>query len=121
MSKKFFKVFFIVLFLSSFCFIGCTDLFNIKTHTEIKINLDLSKIVKSREIGMKEERQNDSLNDLSLNIALYNAKNLDGNIENRQKLELIAESKTEVINGTANIKLQNIPVGINAIIFADLY
>lgn len=121
MSKKFFNVFFVVLFLSSFCFIGCTDLFNIKTHTEIKINLDLSKIVKSREIGMKEERQNDSLNDLSLNIALYNAKNLDGNIENRQKLELIAESKTEVINGTANIKLQNIPVGINAIIFADLY
>ena len=116
------SVFLCVLFLSIFCFNGCTDFINVRTHTEIKINLDLNKIVKSRESRAMNKNQRANLpNDLFLKVSLYNAEKFQGQIENRNKLELITECKTEVINGTANIKLQNIPVGINAIIFADLY
>ena len=116
------SVFLCVLFLSIFCFNGCTDFINVRTHTEIKINLDLNKIVKSRESRAMNKNQIANLpNDLFLKVSLYNAEKFQGQIENRNKLELITECKTEVINGTANIKLQNIPVGINAIIFADLY
>ena len=117
MQKKV-TLFFSILLLSIFCFTGCTQFLNSKIHTEIKINLDLSKIVKSRE----SRTINENLpSDLLLKVSLYNAEKFNGKIENRDKLELITDSKVEVINGTANIKLQNIPVGINAIIFADLY
>ena len=46
MSKKI-CLFFSVLFVAIFCFVGCSNFINLKTQTDIKIDLDLSKIIKS--------------------------------------------------------------------------
>ena len=47
MSKKVFNVFSILCFALVLCFIGCTELINPKTETDINLNIDLSKIIKS--------------------------------------------------------------------------
>ena len=44
MSKKVFNVFSILCFALVLCFIGCTELINPKTETDINLNIDLSKI-----------------------------------------------------------------------------
>lgn len=46
MIKKISLLFFILI-VSFFSFIGCSDFINLKTKTDININLDLSKLVKT--------------------------------------------------------------------------
>ena len=46
MIKKISLLFFILI-VSFFSFIGCSDFINLKTKTDININLDLSKLIKT--------------------------------------------------------------------------
>ena len=122
MSKKI-CLFFTVLFLTIFCFIGCSDLINIKTHTDIKFDLDLSKIIKSTR-NNEELLEDDSTKltqEFELKVSLYNANNFNVETQDVQNLLLITENRVKINNGIANVKFENISIGLNVIIFADLY
>ena len=77
MSKKIFNVFFVVLFLSSFCFIGCTDLLAPKAQTDINLNIDLSKIIKSSRNEGGSQGASSLGDNPTIKVAIYDAKDYD--------------------------------------------
>ena len=121
MYKKIF-VFFCIFIVSIFSFIGCTELINANAKTEIRINLDLSKIIKlSRNEELDQNAPSISSKDYLLKVFLYDATNFDENTRYRPTNFLISECQEKINNGTANIKFDNVTIGSNVIIFADLY
>lgn len=122
MSKKI-CLFFTVLFLTIFCFIGCSDLINIKTHTDIKFDLDLSKIIKSTR-NNEELLEDDSTKltqEFELKVSLYNANNFNVETQDVKNLLLITENRLKINDGIAYIRFENVTVGMNVIILVDLY
>ena len=68
MSKK---VFNILCFALVLCFIGCTELINPKTETDINLNIDLSKIIKStRNTGETQSSASIDENQ-TIKVAIY--------------------------------------------------
>lgn len=120
MSKKVFNVFSILCFALVLCFIGCTELINPKTETDINLNIDLSKIIKStRNTG--ETQSSASIGENStIKVAIYDAKKYTANTNSTDNLDLITEAQAQIVNNKAKVKLNNIPVGIDAIVFAEL-
>ena len=114
----------ISVFLISFCcFIGCTDLINVDSRTDVKFNLDISKIIKS---ARSEDEQNANIlendsQDYVLKVSLYNTKNFDENTKNLQTDLLISETQAKIVNGIANVNFENIVIGLDVIILVDLY
>ena len=122
MSKKNILIF-CVLFLFCIYFMGCTDSFNINSHTDININLDLNKIIKATRNDNNINNNNSSSfsSEYLLKVSLYDAKNFDEISRTCPKDSLICEEQIQLNNGTANIKFDNVTIGSNVIIFADLY
>ena len=120
MSKKVFNVFSILCFALVLCFIGCTELINPKTETDINLNIDLSKIIKStRNTG--ETQSSVSLGENpTIKVAIYDAKKYNATTNSTDNLDLITEAQAKIVNNEAKVKLNNIPVGIDAIVFAEL-
>lgn len=120
MSKKVFNVFSILCFALVLCFIGCTELINPKTETDINLNIDLSKIIKStRNTG--ETQSSVSLGENpTIKVAIYDAKKYNATTNLTDNLDLITEAQAKIENNKAKVKLNNIPVGIYAIVFAEL-
>ncbi len=119
MSKKFFSVFFCILFVS-FLFVGCTDLINTKTQADIKINLDLSKIKFARNDSVVQGEQSATVSqEMMIKVSLYDVQNYNPETSS-ENLILITSSQSKIQEEKATIQLQNIPVGINAIIFAEI-
>lgn len=120
MSKKVFNVFSILCFALVLCFIGCTELINPKTETDINLNIDLSKIIKStRNTG--ETQSSASLGENpTIKVAIYDAKKYNATTNSTYNLDLITEAQAKIVNNEAKVKLNNIPVGIYAIVFAEL-
>ena len=120
MSKKVFNVFSILCFALVLCFIGCTELINPKTETDINLNIDLSKIIKStRNTG--ETQSSASLGENpTIKVAIYDAKKYNATTNSTENLDLITEAQAKIVNNEAKVKLNNIPVGIDAIVFAEL-
>lgn len=120
MSKKVFIVFSILCFALVLCFIGCTELINPKTETDINLNIDLSKIIKStRNTGETQSSASIDENP-TIKVAIYDAKNFDATSNSTDNLDLITEAQAKIVNNEAKVKLNNIPVGIDAIVFAEL-
>lgn len=121
MSKKIFNVFFVVLFLSSFCFIGCTDLLAPKAQTDINLNIDLSKIIKSSRNEGGSQGASSLGDNPTIKVAIYDAKDYDKATNSTENLTLITQAQASVGgDGIARVKLSDIPVGIDAIVFAEL-
>lgn len=121
MSKKNFNVFFVVLFLSSFCFIGCTDLLAPKAQTDINLNIDLSKIIKSSRNEGGSQGASSLGDNPTIKVAIYDAKDYDKATNSTENLTLITQAQASVGgDGIARVKLSDIPVGIDAIVFAEL-
>lgn len=120
MSKKVFNVFSILCFALVLCFIGCTELINPKTETDINLNIDLSKIIKStRNTG--ETQSSASLGENpTIKVAIYDAKKYTATTNSTENLGLITEAQAKIVDNEAKVKLNNIPVGIYAIVFAEL-
>lgn len=120
MSKKVFNVFSILCFALVLCFIGCTELINPKTETDINLNIDLSKIIKStRNTG--ETQSSASLGENpTIKVAIYDAKKYNATTNSTGNLDLITEAQAQIVDNEAKVKLNNIPVGIYAIVFAEL-
>ena len=120
MSKKVFNVFSILCFALVLCFIGCTELINPKTETDINLNIDLSKIIKStRNTGETQSSASIDENP-TIKVAIYDAKKYNATTNSTDKLALITEAQAKIVNNEAKVKLNNIPVGIDAIVFAEL-
>lgn len=121
MSKKVFNVFSILCFALVLCFIGCTELINPKTETDINLNIDLSKIIKStRNTGETQSSASIGGNPV-IKVAIYDAKNFDATSNSTENLTLITQAQASIGgDGIARVKLSDIPVGIYAIVFAEL-
>ena len=120
MSKKVFNVFSILCFALVLCFIGCTELINPKTETDINLNIDLSKIIKStRNTGETQSSVSLSENP-TIKVAIYDAKKYNATTNLTDNLDLITEAQAKIVKNEAKVKLNNIPVGIDAIVFAEL-
>lgn len=120
MSKKVFNVFSILCFALVLCFIGCTELINPKTETDINLNIDLSKIMKStRNTGETQSSASIGENP-TIKVAIYDAKKYNATTNLTDDLDLITEAQAKIENNKAKVKLNNIPVGIYAIVFAEL-
>lgn len=121
MSKKVFNVFSILCFALVLCFIGCTELINPKTETDINLNIDLSKIIKStRNTGETQSSASIGENPV-IKVAIYDAKNFDATSNSTENLTLITQAQASIGgDGIARVKLSDIPVGIYAIVFAEL-
>ena len=116
MSKKI-CLFFSVLFVAIFCFVGCSNFINLKTQTDIKIDLDLSKIIKST----RNDDSSTITQEFVLKVSLYNANNFNEETQDKQNILLITENQVQINNGIASIRFDNVTVGMNVVIFADLY
>lgn len=120
MSKKVFNVFSILCFALVLCFIGCTELINPKTETDINLNIDLSKIIKSTR-NTEETQSSVSLGENpTIKVAIYDAKKYNATTNLTDDLDLITEAQAKIVKNEAKVKLNNIPVGIDAIVFAEL-
>ena len=121
MSKKFYFIFSILVFAILFSFIGCTDLLNPKTQTDINLNIDLSKIIKSaRNTGDTQSSISLGENPV-IKVAIYDAKNFDATSNSTENLTMITQAQASISeDGVARVKLNDIPVGIDAIVFAEL-
>lgn len=120
MSKKVFNVFSILCFALVLCFIGCTELINPKTETDINLNIDLSKIIKSTR-NTEEIQSSVSIGENpTIKVAIYDAKKYNATTNSTDNLDLITEAQAKIANNEAKVKLNNIPVGIDAIVFAEL-
>ena len=120
MSKKVFNVFSILCFALILCFMGCTELINPKTETDINLNIDLSKIIKStRNTGETQSSVSIGENP-TIKVAIYDAKKYNATTNSTDNLDLITEAQAKIVNNEAKVKLNNIPVGIDAIVFAEL-
>ena len=120
MSKKVFNVFSILCFALVLCFMGCTELINPKTETDINLNIDLSKIIKStRNTGETQSSVSIGENP-TIKVAIYDAKKYNATTNSTDNLDLITEAQAKIVNNEAKVKLNNIPVGIDAIVFAEL-
>lgn len=120
MSKKVFNVFSILCFALVLCFIGCTELINPKTETDINLNIDLSKIMKStRNTGETQSSASIDENP-TIKVAIYDAKKYNATTNSTENLDLITEAQAKIVDNEAKVKLNNIPVGIYAIVFAEL-
>lgn len=120
MSKKVFNVFSILCFALVLCFIGCTELINPKTVTDINLNIDLSKIIKSTR-NTEEIQSSVSIGENpTIKVAIYDAKKYNATTNSTDNLDLITEAQAKIVNNEAKVKLNNIPVGIDAIVFAEL-
>lgn len=118
MSKKIYFSFFFFAIL--FSFVSCTDSLSSKTQTDINLNIDLSKILRSaRNEGENQHSQTVEVTPV-LEVAIYNAQNYNATSNSPENLTLITQAKSNVSDGVANVKLIDIPVGINAIVFAEL-
>ena len=105
MSKKVFNVFSILCFALVLCFIGCTELINPKTETDINLNIDLSKIIKStRNTG--ETQSSASLDENpTIKVAIYDAKKYNATTNSTDNLDLITEAQAKIVNNEAKVKL----------------
>ena len=121
MSKKFYFIFSISVFAILFSFIGCTDLLNPKTQTDINLNIDLSKIIKSAR-SSEDTQSSISLGENPvIKVAIYDAKNFDATSNSTENLTMITQAQASISeDGVASVKLNDIPVGIDAIVFAEL-
>ena len=121
MSKKFYFIFSILVFAILFSFIGCTDLLNSKTQTDINLNIDLSKIIKSaRNTGDTQSSISLGENPV-IKVAIYDAKNFDATSNSTENLTMITKAQASISeDGVARVKLNDIPIGIDAIVFAEL-
>ena len=121
MSKKFYFIFSISVFAILFSFIGCTDLLNSKTQTDINLNIDLSKIIKSAR-SSEDTQSSISLGENPvIKVAIYDAKNFDATSNSTENLTMITQDQASISeDGVARVKLNDIPIGIDAIVFAEL-
>lgn len=121
MSKKVFNVFSILCFALVLCFIGCTELINPKTETDINLNIDLSKIIKSAR-SSEDTQSSISLGENPvIKVAIYDAKNFDATSNSTENLTMITQAQASISeDGVARVKLNDIPIGIDAIVFAEL-
>ena len=121
MSKKFSFIFSLLVFAILFSFIGCTDLLAPKTQTDISLNIDLSKIIKSSRNDGTSQGSSSLGDNPTIKVAVYDAKNYDKTTNSTENLTLIAQAQSSVgEDGIARVKLSEIPVGIDAIVFAEL-
>ena len=120
MSTKVFNVFSILCFALVLCFMGCTELINPKTVTDINLNIDLSKIIKSTR-NTEETQSSASIGENpTIKVAIYDAKKYNATTNSTDNLDLITEAQAQIVDNEAKVKLNNIPVGIYAIVFAEL-
>ena len=121
MSKKFYFIFSILVFAILFSFIGCTDLLNPKTQTDINLNIDLSKIIKSARSSGDSQSSISLGENPVIKVAIYDAKNFDATSNSTENLTLITQAQASIGgDGIARVKLNDIPIGIDAIVFAEL-
>ena len=121
MSKKFYFIFSILVFAILFSFIGCTDLLNPKTQTDINLNIDLSKIIKSARSSGNSQSSISLGENPVIKVAIHDAKNFDATSNSTENLTLITQAQASIGgDGIARVKLSDIPVGIDAIVFAEL-
>ena len=121
MSKKFSSVFSLLVFAILFSFIGCTDLLAPKTQTDISLNIDLSKIIKSSRNDGTSQGSSSLGENPTIKVAIYDAKDYNKATNSTENLTLIAQVQSSVgEDGIARVKLSEIPVGIDAIVFAEL-
>ena len=121
MSKKFSFIFSILVFAILFSFIGCTDLLAPKTQTDINLNIDLSKIIKSSRNEGGSQGASSLGDNPTIKVAIYDAKDYDKATNSTENLTLITQAQASVGgDGIARVKLNDIPVGIDAIVFAEL-
>ena len=117
MKSKSVLVLSILLFLGIiFSVTGCQDfLIQRATNTTIKINLDLSKLVKTSRIQSIQE-----IPEYLLKIAVYDSELYQPNSD-VEKLPLITQSEKKVdINGLVQISLE-VPIDSKVIFIAKLY
>ena len=121
MSKKFSFIFSILVFAILFSFIGCTDLLAPKAQTDINLNIDLSKIIKSSRNEGGSQGASSLGDNPTIKVAIYDAKDYDKATNSTENLTLITQAQASVgRDGIARVKLSDIPVGIDAIVFAEL-
>ncbi len=118
MKSKIFAVLSALLFLGSlFCITSCNDLLTSQssTKTNVKINLDVSKLIKNTRSAAVQQTK-----EYILKVFVYNAENYqpDSKIEN---LPLVAEAKSKVnANGIVSVSLQ-VPIDYSVFFVANLY
>ena len=118
MKSKIFVVLSTLLFLGSlFCITSCNDLLTSQssTKTNVKINLDVSKLIKNTRSAAVQQTK-----EYILKVFVYNAENYqpDTQIKN---LPLIAEAKSKVnANGIVSVSLQ-VPINYSVFFVANLY
>lgn len=121
MSKKFSFIFSLLVFAILFSFIGCTDLLAPKAQTDINLNIDLSKIIKSSRNDGSSQGASSLGDNPTIKVAIYDAKDYDKATNSTENLTLITQAQASVGgDGIARVKLSDIPVGIDAIVFAEL-
>ena len=121
MSKKFSFIFSLLFFAILFSFIGCTDLLAPKAQTDINLNIDLSKIIKSSRNEGGSQGASSLGDNPTIKVAIYDAKDYDKATNSTENLTLITQAQASVGgDGIARVKLSDIPVGIDAIVFAEL-
>ena len=111
----------IFLFLFVTILLSCSNVFENSNTTDFIVSLDLSELVNNQN---KTQARNASKNVGKLTITLYNA--LDNSIE--QAKEAISKEVLPVVSsvavdinteGTTKVSFLKIPIGINAVIFAE--
>ena len=118
MKSKIFVILSTLLFLGSlFCITSCNDLLTSQssTKTNVKINLDVSKLIKNTRSAAVQQTK-----EYILKVFVYNAENYqpDTQIKN---LPLIAEAKSKVnANGIVSVSLQ-VPIDYSVFFVANLY
>ena len=111
----------IFLFLFVTILLSCSNVFENLNETDFIVSLDLSELVNNQN---KTQARNASENVGKLTLTLYNA--LDNSIE--QAKEAISKEVLPVVSsvavdinteGTTKVSFLKIPIGINAVIFAE--
>lgn len=111
----------IFLFLFVTILLSCSNVFENSNETDFIVSLDLSELVNNQN---KTQARNASENVGKLTLTLYNA--LDNSIE--QAKEAISKEVLPVVSsvavdinteGTTKVSFLKIPIGINAVIFAE--
>lgn len=111
----------IFLFLFVTILLSCSNVFENLNETDFIVSLDLSELVNNQN---KTQARNVSENVGKLTLTLYNA--LDNSIE--QAKEAISKEVLPVVSsvavdinteGTTKVSFLKIPIGINAVIFAE--
>lgn len=111
----------IFLFLFVTILLSCSNVFENSNETDFIVSLDLSELVNNQN---KTQARNASKNVGKLTLTLYNA--LDNSIE--QAKEAISKENLLVVSsvavdidseGTTKVSFLKIPIGINAVIFAE--